>query len=74
MMTRMADEEENTFRFSSEGDGPIRYTIVNYQRDPDNSTYSWHKVGNYSCKLNNFLLLFYKKNTYSKASTWWSFN
>lgn len=43
------DEDENTFRFSN-GDGPIRYTIVNFQKNSDNRTYSWRKVGNYSCK------------------------
>ncbi|CAL8138068.1 unnamed protein product [Orchesella dallaii] len=42
------DEEENTFYFN-DGDGPTRYTIVNFQQNRDNkSNYSWHKVGNYS--------------------------
>ncbi|CAG7822927.1 unnamed protein product, partial [Allacma fusca] len=42
------DEEANSFRFVNVGDGPTRYTIVNFQRHKENGTYFWAKVGNYS--------------------------
>ncbi|XP_058793488.1 metabotropic glutamate receptor 7-like isoform X2 [Phymastichus coffea] len=41
------DEAGNKFRFMNGGDGPPRYSILNYQRGTDGS-YRWHVVGNYT--------------------------
>ncbi|XP_063988055.1 metabotropic glutamate receptor 6-like [Diachasmimorpha longicaudata] len=41
------DEAGNPFRFVDNVDGPLRYTILNYQKDND-GTYRWHVVGNYT--------------------------
>ncbi|XP_035705596.1 metabotropic glutamate receptor 3 isoform X2 [Folsomia candida] len=44
------DEDDNPFRFLNQGDGPTRYTIVNFQRDPSSLNYQWQKVGDYSMR------------------------
>ncbi len=44
------DEDDNPFKYVNGGDGPTRYTIVNFQRASDGN-YAWQKVGDYSSKL-----------------------
>ncbi|XP_057342026.1 metabotropic glutamate receptor 3-like isoform X2 [Microplitis mediator] len=41
------DEAGYPFSFVNEVDGPLRYSILNFQRDSD-GTYRWHVVGNYT--------------------------
>lgn len=41
------DEQGNPFRFE-DGDGPPRYSILNFQQNGD--SFGWEIVGNYSCK------------------------
>jgi len=49
------DEDDNPFRFVNVGDGPTRYTIVNFQKHPSKMTYNWQKVGDYSSEFNTSL-------------------
>lgn len=41
------DESGNNFRFLPSGDAPPRYSILNFQRHPNN-TFGWRPVGTYS--------------------------
>ncbi|XP_011307133.1 metabotropic glutamate receptor 3 isoform X1 [Fopius arisanus] len=41
------DEAGSPFRFVNNVDGPLRYSILNFQRHHD-GTYHWHVVGNYT--------------------------
>jgi hypothetical protein len=50
------DEDDNPFRFVNVGDGPTRYTIVNFQKHPSKQTYNWQKVGDYSSKFKMIFL------------------
>ncbi|CAL7952540.1 unnamed protein product [Xylocopa violacea] len=42
------DEAGNGFRFVDKVDGPPRYSILNYQRTANGSSYRWAVIGNYT--------------------------
>lgn len=45
-----ADLSNETFRFTTAGSGPARYTVFNYQKVDGYDQYEWIPVGSYFSK------------------------
>ena len=52
----MTDLNNKHFQFDKYGDGPPRYSILNFRKREDDS-YSWEEIGNFYRKLNALLQL-----------------
>ena len=55
MLVHFADQYQKLFKFYKGGDGPPRYSILNFQKQMDGS-YVWKEIGSSYCNLLSFSL------------------